>query len=90
MLDGLAFGCVWADRKGARAVAKKPVCLVCEKEMVKGTMISAGDGLPRWWEGEPRRDGAAGAGGSRDGFVVVAFRCPACEALRLYAPSEGA
>lgn len=69
-------------------MAKKPVCLVCEREMVKGTMRAAGDGLPRWHEVELARDGASGAADSRDGFVVVAYRCPACEALRLYAPSE--
>jgi len=74
-------------------MAKKPVCLVCEKEMVKGMMSgpggSAGVGLPRWREGGSARDGSSGVGASREGFAVVAYRCPECEALRLYAPSGG-
>lgn len=80
-------------------MAAKPVCLVCQKEMVRGFMSDSADGgaikLPRWCEGEPTRDfwakfsgGEASGKQLTAGYVVVAYRCPECEALRLYAPSH--
>lgn len=77
-------------------MAKQPVCLVCQKEMVKGFVAELGPGavahLPRWIEGEPdpsRRTGDTAKPQQRErGAAVVAYRCPECEALRLYAPSH--
>lgn len=86
-------------RAGDLILAKKPVCLVCQKEMVRGFMTErahAGSvNLPRWCEGEPKPDfwakhvsgGDAASVQHAQGFAVVAYRCPECEALRLYAPS---
>lgn len=79
-------------------MAKKPVCLVCEKEMELGFMTDLGHGntvnLPRWCSGTPSKDGwTKFIGGDAkqqqrlQGLNVVAYRCPECEALRLYAPS---
>lgn len=72
-------------------MAEKPVCLVCHKEMVRGFMSDGGINLPRWCAGEPKAGilgGDAKLAKARDGIVVVAYRCPECEALRLYAPSH--
>lgn len=78
-------------------MADKPVCLVCKKEMEKGFMTDRAAGgidIPRWCPGEPKQPGLAG-GEVMDtqvitrGIKVVAYRCPECEALRLYAPSSG-
>jgi len=74
-------------------MAKKPVCLVCQKEMELGFMTDRGHGatvhLPRWCAGEPKPGIFSEATRSQagEGFTVVAYRCPECEALRLYAPS---
>jgi hypothetical protein len=75
-------------------MAKEPTCLVCEKVMEKGFMTELGDynqvRLPRWTAGEPEASwlsGEAKASQRREGLKVVAYRCPECEALRLYAPS---
>lgn len=73
-------------------MAGKPTCLVCQKEMVRGFMTDIGHTIhvPRWCEGEPEHRTHAGAATHaqyREGLPVVAFRCPECEALRLYAPS---
>ncbi|GJQ28502.1 MAG: hypothetical protein HBSAPP03_03860 [Phycisphaerae bacterium] len=75
-------------------MAGQPVCLVCKKVMEPGFMTDRGHGpavnLPRWcpgtpeaswWSGEVKRSQADA------GFIVVAYRCPECEALRLYAPA---
>jgi hypothetical protein len=47
--------------------------------------------LPRWCPGEPHPNltaGEAKASQRTDGYKVVAYRCPQCEALRLYAPKS--
>ena len=76
-------------------MAAKPTCLVCQKEMVRGFISDLGHAniihLPRWSEGEPQRGmftiGEAKYSQQRAGLTIVAYRCPECEALRLYAPS---
>lgn len=75
-------------------MASKPTCLVCKKEMVRGFITDLGHAnyinLPRWCEGDPESSiwsGEAKRAQVREGLKVVAFRCPECEALRLYAPS---
>jgi|GEM_PF-1027598 len=82
-------------------MAGKPVCLVCQKEMVKGFITDLGHAdaifVPRWCEGTPQppqgmHPGLRANDGNRSQFEkgskVVAYRCPECEALRLYAPSN--
>jgi hypothetical protein len=76
-------------------MAAKPVCLVCNVEMVRGFMTELGHystiNLPRWSPGDPEPgffSGEAKGAQRREGYKVVAYRCPTCEALRLYAPSE--
>ncbi|HYF14967.1 MAG TPA: PF20097 family protein [Phycisphaerales bacterium] len=73
----------------------QPVCLVCKKDMEPGFLTDLGHynaiHLPRWCPGEPEKSfwsGEAEASQVKQGFKVVAFRCPECEALRLYAPSQ--
>jgi len=75
-------------------MAAKPVCLVCQKEMVKGFVTDVGHystlHIPRWCEGEPEPSfwsGEAKASQVKQGYKIVAYRCPECEALRLYAPT---
>jgi len=75
-------------------MAGKPTCLVCQKEMVRGFLIDLGHmntiAMPRWCTGEPEASfwtGEAKRSQLKDGLKVVAYRCPECEALRLYAPS---
>jgi len=75
-------------------MAKKPVCLVCQKEMEVGYFLDRGHStseLPRWFAGEPKPVLGELLGvapkGRQNGCVIVAYRCPECEALRLYAPS---
>lgn len=75
-------------------MAATPVCLVCQVEMEKGFLTEMGDYsrifLPRWCPGEAKSSfwtGEAGLAQRKAGFTVTAFRCPTCEALRLYAPS---
>jgi hypothetical protein len=78
-------------------MAKKPVCLVCQKEMEVGFTVDHGDFnvsmLPRWYPGVPKAGTGTmfgvGPDAKHSGHVIVAYRCPACEALRLYAPSGG-
>jgi len=77
-------------------MASKPVCLVCKKEMEKGFMTDKYDdsrySMPRWCQGEPEPNfwtGEAKKQQFEHGLKVVAYRCPECEALRLYAPSAG-
>lgn len=75
-------------------MAKDPTCLVCQVAMEPGFLTDLGDldrvNLPRWCAGKPERS-RLGAEAKRSqkkaGLKVVAFRCPTCEALRLYAPS---
>lgn len=76
-------------------MGKQPVCLVCKKDMEIGFMTDLGDyntlHLPRWCAGEPEASwisGEAKKSQHRTGLKVVAYRCPECEALRLYAPSS--
>jgi len=75
----------------------KPVCLVCKVEMQPGFLTDKAGGMavyvPRWCPGTT----AAGAVFSnvppaqrQEGVAVVAYRCPECEALRLYASSNSA
>jgi hypothetical protein len=49
--------------------------------------------VPRWCAGEPESSfwsGEAKRSQLKAGLKVVAYRCPECEALRLYAPSAPA
>jgi len=76
-------------------MAKTPTCLVCQKEMELGFMTERGHAqivnLPRWCPGTPEASfwsGEAKSSQVKEGLKVVAYRCPECEALRLYAPSE--
>lgn len=74
-------------------MAKEPTCLVCKKVMELGFITDAAYGginVPRWCAGSPESSFWAGeVKGSqfKHGLKVVAYRCPECEALRLYAPS---
>lgn len=78
-------------------MGKTPVCLVCQKEMEKGFITEMGDGgvavhMPRWCAGEPKRTQYVGEVDSAQhmkGLALTAYRCPECEAIRLYAPSKG-
>lgn len=72
-------------------MAKKPICLVCQKEMERGFITETADlRIPRWCPGDPQGSwfGEAKSAQAREGIKVVAYRCPECEALRLYAPSS--
>jgi hypothetical protein len=76
-------------------MATKPVCLVCKKEMEPGFLTDKGHGItvhiPRWCAGTPEAPWIGGEvknSQQKEGLKVVAYRCPQCEALRLYAPSE--
>lgn len=76
-------------------MAKDPICLVCQVAMEPGFLTDVGHmstiHLPRWCAGEPKPSiwsGEVKAGQAKEGLKVVAFRCPTCEALRLYAPSD--
>ncbi len=77
-------------------MASKPVCLVCQKEMEPGFMTDFRHMntvvVPRWCPGEPEASfwtgGEAKVSQANAGLKVVAYRCPECEALRLYAPSS--
>jgi hypothetical protein len=75
-------------------MAAQPTCLVCHKPMEKGFMTDHAETsiqLPRWCAGEPEPSwwtgGKAKEKQYRSGYPVVAYRCPQCEALRLYAPT---
>lgn len=75
-------------------MAAKPTCLVCQKEMTPGFITDMGHynsiHLPRWCPGEPHPSfwsGEAKNAQLKEGLKVTAYRCPQCEALRLYAPS---
>jgi len=77
-------------------MAAQPVCLVCQVPMERGFITdlgAAGVMVPRWCEGEPQASWISGTiknAQYKDGIDVIAFRCPKCEALRLYAPSHPA
>jgi hypothetical protein len=77
-------------------MATKPTCLVCHKEMEQGFLTDAtygGIALPRWCAGTPESSiwsGEVSRSQFKTGLKVVAFRCPECQALRLYAPSSDA
>jgi hypothetical protein len=77
-----------------------PTCLVCQKEMEFGFIAERTQGyfsemqninLPRWCKGDPKSPmflgGEANWSQYDKGYSVVAYRCPECQALRLYAPS---
>jgi hypothetical protein len=78
-------------------MAAKPVCLVCKKDMEPGFMTDYRHFnqimLPRWCPGTPHKRGwrlsraEVNTSQATAGLKVVAYRCPECEALRLYAPS---
>jgi hypothetical protein len=80
-------------------MAKDPTCLVCQKVMEFGFMAERTQGtfsdlqnvnLPRWCKGDPEspmfRGGEVTWAQYKEGCPVVAYRCPECKALRLYAP----
>ncbi|MCC6284383.1 MAG: hypothetical protein IT439_03630 [Phycisphaerales bacterium] len=76
-------------------MAKEPVCLVCKVVMEPGFLTERGDAqlahLPHWCRGEPKPGyvgGDAQSARHAEGYPVVAYRCPTCEALRLYAPTR--
>lgn len=76
-------------------MAQKPTCLVCQKEMVRGFLLDQGEystlHSARWCEGVPQPSlisGEVNRSQFKSGHKVVAYRCPQCEALRLYAPSD--
>ncbi|CAG1004313.1 hypothetical protein PHYC_03132 [Phycisphaerales bacterium] len=76
-------------------MSKQPVCLVCKKDMEPGFLTDLGHfdtvRLPRWCPGQPEASFWSGEAKHRqvdEGLKVTAYRCPECEALRLYAPSE--
>ncbi len=75
-------------------MAAEPVCLVCQEVMLPGFLTDLGAGQihqPRWCAGAPEHSfwtGEAKLKQYESGLKVVAFRCPKCEALRLYAPSK--
>lgn len=72
-------------------MAGQPTCLVCQKVMERGFMTDVSGStinLPRWCAGEPTQSwftGGVKASQHHQGAVVVAYRCPECFALRLYA-----
>jgi hypothetical protein len=77
-------------------MAAKPTCLVCQKEMEPGFMTDFKHlnqiVLPRWCPGTPEKGSwftgsEVKASQMEAGLKVIAYRCPECEALRLYAPS---
>lgn len=76
-------------------MAYTPTCLVCQKEMILGFMTDhaglATVNVPRWCEGTPQSSmlgrGEVKSTQHAQGLPVIAYRCPKCEALRLYAPS---
>ena len=76
-------------------MAKEPTCLVCKKVMERGFLTDLSHvgtfiHLPRWCPGKPQSNflsGEAHTAQFNQGLKVVAYRCPECEALRLYAPS---
>lgn len=79
-------------------MAKDPTCLVCQKVMELGFITSdsvAGVLLPRWHVGvQPVEPHLASKPAPIDikpgaGIAVTAYRCPECEALRLYARGQG-
>lgn len=77
-------------------MAAQPVCLVCKKDMQLGFMTDRGTAnavlLPRWCPGKPEKptNPLVPQGDARQTQLVgskpvVAYRCPECHALRLYA-----
>lgn len=79
-------------------MGKSPVCLVCKKDMEPGFIADrtdTGATLQRWCPGSPKEPtkwigiavGDIPAGQVATGVAVIAYRCPECEALRLYAPT---
>lgn len=76
-------------------MAYQPTCLVCQKVMELGFMTDfnahASVRIPRWCPGEPENSfwsSEVSASQAKQGVKVVAYRCPECKALRLYAPDE--
>lgn len=76
-------------------MAAQPTCLVCQKPMEIGFLTDIGHldsiAIPRWCKGTPESSfwsGEAKSSQREQGIKVVAYRCPECEALRLYAPSR--
>ncbi len=73
-------------------MAYQPTCLVCQKVMELGFITDLGNAnlvmMQRWCPGEPTPkfwSGDADGSQYREGRKVVAYRCPECKALRLYA-----
>jgi hypothetical protein len=82
-------------------MAGAPVCLVCKIEMEFGFMAERTQGyftslqnvnLPRWCRGDPKSPWVLGGeinwSQYQTGCPVIAYRCPECKALRLYAPDH--
>ena len=75
-------------------MAYQPTCLVCQKVMELGFMTDfAGRVItvPRWCQGTPKDSywrGEVLRSQAEHGIRIVAYRCPQCKALRLYAPDE--
>jgi hypothetical protein len=78
-------------------MATKPTCLVCHREMEPGFLTDYRDFnqvmLPRWCAGTPEKGSwflasEVKTSQAAAGLKVVAYRCPQCEALRLYAPAS--
>lgn len=73
-------------------MAYQPTCLVCQKVMEVGYMIDA-DGailrhnkIPRWYAGEPKEFLNSVVAPTKEGRMIITYRCPQCKALRMYAP----
>jgi hypothetical protein len=71
-------------------MAKHPTCLVCQKKMEHGFTLDngfTGESIPRWYPGEPKELLLGSlARPKHPGCIIIAYRCPECKALRLYAP----
>lgn len=75
-------------------MAKDPTCLVCQKIMEPGFITDIGHintlHVPRWSPGKPEPSfwtGEVKYHQHKEGLKIVAYRCPECQALRLYAPA---
>ncbi|MFN0012839.1 MAG: PF20097 family protein [Phycisphaerales bacterium] len=86
---------LFVPHSASTTMAQQPTCLVCHKVMELGFLTDLGHGnevhIPRWCTGTPEPSfwsGEAKTSPTKAGLKVVAYRCPQCEALRLYAPAH--